>query len=247
MTKNLIFIISITFCISCSNNDDSSNSEAGNSGLLKKTIKHFNYSNLSDEIFEYFYEDGNRLKRIESSRGSKLIFTYSNDLIIKTEWFGAGNDFSSKEFNFEYNSNNQLIKFVKSPSIQDNYVYTHLDNGNIKYDQYYSPNPSPANYKRTVELIMENGNLINEDVYFFTYDNNMKSPYYGIKGLDKTYFVDQLMEFDNYPSYFNNLTNWIHQGVSNTNYSYEYNTDNKPILMTSNVPAGNNSTEYFYY
>ena len=57
MTKNLIFIISIIFCVSCSNNDDSSNSEEGNSGLLKKTIKHFNYSNLSDEIFEYFYEE----------------------------------------------------------------------------------------------------------------------------------------------------------------------------------------------
>jgi hypothetical protein len=256
--KKLFLVLLILFVFySCQNSD--SNSSDGNAGMLKKIIRH-NYnasSNLQDEIYDFFYSNGNKLDYFTwKSTGADYEgiiatrkLTYSeNDLIIKKERKTTSNSFPNAvfgpEMEYQYNNSNKLIKSIRwsnQDSGFDTYDFDHLSNGDIKF---LFNNTSTGTIKRDTIKFDTNKNLIKNNypysgVEMFQYDNKL-SPYYGVVGLDKIYFLDELSSYDFYPEYYNNIIN-----RNEISFSYEYNNYNKPTKKISST--GSVLVEYFYY
>jgi len=177
-------------------------------------------------------------KTIDYTNDFTFIFFYEGDLIIKIETFKNDNDQPHVIDYFEYNSAQRLIKYVRN-FIGDitSYEYSYLANGNIGETIILNDIVNPLDKK---ELKIQHNNLVEDSHTKYTYDN-MKSPYYGITGLDKIYFVNKRSPFDNYPSYKNNIIKTIRTDITSVlNYTYEYNSDGKPT-------KNNFTTFYNYY
>lgn len=241
--KKIIIIIILIANLSCTN-EDSSSSERGNAGLIESIISPSSDLNYSEDITtKFFYTEGNKLKRVEFVSKKNDIITllesnyfYEGNLIIRIETEQKGNYGISIIDYFEYDSSQRLIKHKRirnDRNIIENYEYSYMSNGNILKTDVSKPNYSE-------ELKFDNNNNLISDVnYEYTYDN-MKSQYFGILGLEKIYFVYFIRPTFNYPVYYNNFITYKIGNITPIKYSYEYNSEGKPI-------RNNFGTFYNYY
>lgn len=243
--KKIKLLICLLLIIACSNEDEISKNELGNSGMIKAIIFKTDISpHESDSKTSYFYSEGNKIKRIEYLKEKtvdygtvdyKHHFFYENNLIIRVESFYRTKDITNLNvvYYFEYDSNQRIIKFTRDSNRDgiEIHNYEYLNNGNIS-DNYKKENMN--NFQTNILEFDINGNLTYDGYYErFTYDNKT-SPYFGIIGFDKLFFVNMnSLQGSFYPTYFNNLKTRSYNSIVN-NYSYEYNSESKPIKTSSN-------------
>lgn len=238
----------------CSREAEITRNESGNSGMIKSIIGSSPYTN--DSKTSYFYEDGDKLKRIEYSKESiddgtldyKHHFFYEGNLIVKIESFYRTKYITNLNVinYFEYSSNKKLIKFTRDSNRDgvEIHNYTYSSNGNI-IDSYKKENMT--NYETKVLEINDKKNLI-FDGYFktYTYDDK-RSPYHGITGFDKLYFVEMhLLGVENYPEYYNNIKT-MSWNFSSRSFFYEYNSDLKPLIRRFDYHNSIFTSMYQYY
>jgi hypothetical protein len=68
-------------------------------------------------------------------------------------------------------------------------LFVFLFPNQVDYDLYNGPVIAPEFYESSGAIPMVNENVTSDDQYTYTYDVH-KSPYYGIAGLEKTYFIN---------------------------------------------------------
>lgn len=256
--KNLCFIILTLLVVSCSS-DNETTSNNSNSGLLKTIITYgvtnFGTQTYKDNEVNIFYTENNKIDYVtvenfsSSSTGNiaTIKYHYTGDLITSKERFINNNPVSQADDYFEYDNQNRVIKYKRYHEIPYNeYTYAHLSNGNILETYYiqqgldFIPGYS-NNFTFDTNLNLTSSNFEN-----YQYDNKL-SPTYGILGLDKIYYIDQLSDDDFYPTYFNNIT--YHTSTINgvffeVNFTYEYNSNDKP---TKKIQNGLVIKDYLYY
>ncbi|MFT5754586.1 MAG: hypothetical protein ACI924_001823 [Flavobacterium sp.] len=260
MKNKLLILLLILFQISCSK-DNSSNPEDGDAGMLKKIIKHV--SSNSTDTFDFYYSDGNKLNKVilntnDATRDFNtctIHYIYENDLIINTFVYYDANPVEEIINNFYYSVENKIVKYERISKFSgvtylDTFNYNHLSNGNIERE-CISETVSTT-FSSTI-IFDSNSNVISGSNYFdynnigyYVYDNKL-SPYSGIKGVEKIYFVNQLNNFDTFPDYYHNnigYTNSVNPDPS-IFYTFTYNSENKPLLIYE--PLGSLYNEYFYY
>jgi hypothetical protein len=233
--KKIFYLLSVTFLIlqSCSKDDNSNNSEAI---LLKKSES----SDDSDPI--YFIYNGTKLNYYSIGDQSGQIyrkqFTYSGDLITKTEWYE--NNQPTGEKNIYSYSNNKLseVKIYSPGAIleyKENYIYN-SDIVDVNITGYN------GNINRNVKMFLDSNNNIiktinSNQIKIFEFDNKM-NPLKNITGFDKLKLSESGRNGNN------NITKESNPII---NYNLQYNSQNYPvsceIIRTGQSPV----IETYYY
>ena len=209
-------ILMMSFCllalVSCTSEDSTGNSD--NNGVI--LLKRLERSNNPD--IDYYKYKGSKLNYIsigdETGQTWRLQFTYSGDLITKTEWF-ENNQPTGEKHTYAY-SNNKLTE-----------VRSYSPGANLESIDYYSYN-SDGSVDVGYEKIFfdSNNNIIKIETYagnveLFEYDNK-NNPYKNITGFEKLYLL-----FDIVISGKNNLTR--ENRPYGKTYNYTYNSQNYPV------------------
>ena len=104
---------------SCSSEDDSNNASGT---LLTKIIETYDDGTVETIRFEY---NGNKITRQYSDLDDRdeTIYTYTGDLITKEEYFfDDGIDSFEEVIIYEYDSNNRLIKSIRTDESADSAI-----------------------------------------------------------------------------------------------------------------------------
>lgn len=236
--KKIFSLLCLVFILhACSSDDSSENNSNNNEVVLLKKLERSN-----DVDIDYYKYNGTKLDYIsigdESGSISRLQFTYSGDLIIKSEWFD-NNQPSGEKTTYSYSDNRLNEVRTYSPGAVLEYIsnYTHNTNGsvNVVINGY---NGNSSGYKKV--FLDSNNNIIkieNQGSFeLFEYDNN-NNPYKNITGFDKLYLLSDVGGKNNIAKEI------IPYGKT---YNYTYNNLNYPssceILRTGQSPV-----VYTYY
>jgi hypothetical protein len=254
--KKLLYLfsaIALTLA-SCSNDDDSNNSSGT---LLSKTIETFGDGTIETTDFEY---NGNKIVSVSSDLYSRdeTIYTYTGDLITKEEYFfDDGIDSFEEVIDYEYDSNNRLIKSIRTDQYgdieTDNFTYnsngtvsfttnvnstrkasgTIYFNGNQPYKKEITENPGTAFEMSRVEES--------------TFDLKV-SPFANVTG-----FYKIIIGTPSYTMGYEGIAgNSLDFSIDNTleeRSTYTYNGNNRPATETYidiNNSDNNSSSQYFY-
>lgn len=260
MKKTLLFFLVIISFACSKDSDDNVFNNTVNPGLLKTIIK-YNYDYYGNpEIYSkknIFYKNGNKIDYVSVeifsqnniSSIAKIYYHYTGNLITSKERFVGDNPTSQADDYFEYDNQNRVIKYKRYHNLPYNeYTYEYLTNGNIIETYYTMQGVDFTPYSSENLTFDTNNNLASRFQRNMVYDNNF-SPTYGIIGLEKIYFIDQLSDDDFYPNYYNNIIQI--NGTTNgqafqSNFEFVYNNSNKPIKRI-NSDNGRLLDEYLYY
>ncbi|SNR14163.1 hypothetical protein [Tenacibaculum jejuense] len=252
--KKIKVLIGLLIILSCSSEDEITENELGNPGMIKSIIS--SSPNENDAKISYSYQDGNKLKSIAYSKESlddgtldyKHYFFYEDNLIVRIESsYRTENITNLNVINyFEYDNDGKLIKFTRDSNRDgiETHNYSHLSNGNIS-DSYKRQNMS--NFQTKTLEINDAKNLVSDGFYrTYTYDDK-RSPHYGIIGFDKLYFAEiHLLGVESYPEYYNNIKT-ITWNFNSRSFSYKYNSDLKPLSRDYEDMNYIFTTTYQYY
>ena len=213
--KKIFLLLSITTLMlqSCSTDNNSENSNSSGNMLLKR----LEYSDNSGPI--YFNYNGTKLNYYSFGEPSGILkkqFTYSGDLITKTEWFENGVATGEKQ-TYTYLNNKVVEERTYSPGAILEYIsnISYNSDGSIDViDTGYNGNSSGG----YTAFIDSNNNIVQIGDTYYEYDN-MNNPYKNITGYYKLY----LGNGGNNNRTQENTTN------SSTTYNYQYNSQNYPI------------------
>jgi hypothetical protein len=132
--KKLLYLFSAVALTltSCSSDDDSNNSSGT---LLTKIIETYDDGTVETTDFEY---NGNKIVSVSSDLDlrDETIYTYTGDLITTEEYFfDDGIDSFEEVIDYEYDSNNRLIKSIRTDQYgdieTDNFTYN--SNGTVSF------------------------------------------------------------------------------------------------------------------
>jgi hypothetical protein len=201
---------------SCSSEDETQNQ----GHLLKKMVYRGDNVSLSYRDFNYNfnYDDNDRLLSIDRDGAVFREYTYSNNLITEAKYyvFWNGESQSTLEyiFDFEYDSNNRLIKATRlysSGYVSMEYIFDYIDATHANYTIYLYTWPGDNNlYKSgiiTFDDITKNilnatqisySNYLNQDgsvqvssIYKVEHNyDNKKHPCFNIKGFKELAFFN---------------------------------------------------------
>ena len=257
--KNLFYYFFIlSFLVSCSNrNEDTIKNE--NSSTLPKTIT---YKSSSGNIVSEYQYDGNKLKSIISSNGTKSIISYTNNLITKNVSYDSSGTVIS-EFNYEYKNNKLSKTNYKIGLSETNIFYTWVNDNHVYFvdDKYM-----PANAINRTDFYFSNGNVIkstNHTYYpnYYTIDkveivenDSKNNPFKNIEGYSLIAFD---ISSDFYPQ-TNNITKITSSREGNVNgtplienyfrtFELTYNSKNFPQTFKLNDSYGNSYSYDFSY
>lgn len=220
------------------------------SGLVKKII----YTDNGDvETHEYTY-NGNKLVKINYIEdGLYETYTYTGDLITKTEYFTSIGNLLDKD-TYTYNSEGKLTSKLSlnyNFSTGSKYFYTYNANGTITIEKYVGNLTTQTTLDSTNVLTFLNGNLISENINdvnmgtysaTYTYDNKI-NPLNNITGYNKLF--EDVYDFD---SSFNNILSMTDTGFA-TNYNsvYTYNSSNLPVTCVNTYSDTSTDSVQFIY
>lgn len=256
MKKNLCLFVATTLLLSSCSSDD--NSSSGDSLILPKTISSANPQFPQDNKVSTINYDGNKITSIVSL-GSKTVFAYDGNRIIKQEVFDVdfnGNQIKKTSISYTYENGKLKTRILRKgftetyPDGQYIYksVYTHISDTFISY-VYYTVNADTKTETKSSEgnLTYKVGNLIKEQeiegssIYTREYEyDTKKNPLKNILGfnllLNETIFA------------INNISKTIRTETEYPNSvvylrSYIYNDKDYPSKMTSFSSDGE-SVEY---
>jgi hypothetical protein len=211
--KKILYLLSIAFIMlqSCSSDNNSENSNSSGNMLLKRV----EYSDISVPI--YFKYNGTKLNYFSYGETGllKKQFTYSGDLITKTEWFENGVATGEKQ-TYSYLNNMVIEERTYSPGAILEYIRNVSYNSDGSIDVIVTGYNGNSSYGYTA-FIDSNNNIIQIGDTLYEYDN-MNNPYKNITGYYKLYLGN---------GGNNNCTQ--ENTTYGSTYNYQYNSQNYPI------------------
>jgi hypothetical protein len=239
--KKIFNLLCLVFILQACSSDDSNENNSNNNGVV--LLKRLERSN--DVDIDYFKYNGTKLDYIsigdESGQTWRNQFTYSGDLITKTEWFENNQATGEKDVYTYLNNKISEVRIYSPGAILeyiDNYTYNSDGTVDVITTGY---NSSSGGF---VKLFLDsNNNVIKKDylggyIELFQYDNK-NNPYKNITGLDKLYLFENIGYCGK-----NNITNDLSY---NKTFSYQYNNQNYPISCEILRPGQFPVVYTFYY
>jgi hypothetical protein len=254
--KKLLYLFSAVALTltSCSSDDDSNNSSGT---LLTKIIETYDDGTVETTDFEY---NGNKIVSISSDLDlrDETIYTYTGDLITTEEYFfDDGIDSFEEVIDYEYDSNNRLIKSIRTDQYgdieTDNFTYN--SNGTVSFTTtansttiasgiiYFNGNQP---YKKE---ITENPGTAFEVSWVEESTFDLKvSPFANVTGFYKI-IIGTPSYTRGYPGIVGNSLDFSIDNTLEERSTYTYNGNNMPASETyiDFDNGDNNSTlQYFY-
>lgn len=254
--KKLLYLfsaIALTLT-SCSSDDDSNNSSGT---LLTKIIETYDDGTVETTDFEY---NGNKIVSVSSDLDlrDETIYTYIGDLITKEEYFfDDGIDSFEEVIDYEYDSNNRLIKSIRTDEYgdveTDNFTYN--SNGTVSFTTtansttiasgiiYFNGNQP---YKKE---ITENPGTAFEVSWVEESTFDLKvSPFANVTGFYKI-IIGTPSYTRGYPGIAGNSLDFSIDNSLEESSTYTYNGNNMPATETYidfNNSDNNSTSQYFY-
>ena len=263
ITSLFIAVIAIT---SCSKNDETPVDPNTTMVILpKRTVTTSSSGTVGEVLLSY---NGNKLATI-TTPSAKTFYTYSNDLIVKTESF----DGTVLKNDAVYSYENDKVKTViyreisTSTTFTNKYVYTYISGTSIKEERYkINADGSETKLTDVKMLTYLNGNLIK------TVEEKSSTQFNGTIDIPTTNKYTNDYEYDN-KNYvlkncvgFNKIENrsvnnftkrvQLSEGtynnapnpstISTDIYEYKYNSDNFPTERKRITSSGISTEQYFY-
>lgn len=254
--KKLLYLfsaIALTLT-SCSSDDDSNNSSGT---LLTKIIETYDDGTVETTDFEY---NGNKIVSVSSDLdlSDETIYTYIGDLITKEKYFfDDGIDSFEEVIDYEYDSNNRLIKSIRTDEYgdveTDNFTYN--SNGTVSFTTtansttiasgiiYFNGNQP---YKKE---ITENPGTAFEVSWVEESTFDLKvSPFANVTGFYKI-IIGTPSYTRGYPGIAGNSLDFSIDNSLEESSTYTYNGNNMPATETYidfNNSDNNSTSQYFY-
>ena len=249
MKKIICLFSALALVVTSCTSEDSSNA----SSIKPKKITHL-YSDADDNYITDMVYDGNKLVSETDDDGFTIKYTYTGNVITKTEDFNEENELQSTS-EFTYVNGKMSTEVQKNPDASQYYKikYTHNADGTISFEGGYInavTGAAEGEATRTGKYTYKDGNMIR-------YENS----YNGSENATYTY------EYDNKNNPIKNvlggnlLIGWQENSSSNnlikvsatnstfvTTYSYTYNEDNFPLEQKQFGEGGdlNETVQYAY-
>lgn len=254
--KKLLYLFSAVALTltSCSSDDDSNNSSGT---LLTKIIETYDDGTVETTDFEY---NGNKIVSVSSDLDlrDETIYTYTGDLITTEEYFfDDGIDSFEEVIDYEYDSNNRLIKSIRTDQYgdieTDNFTYN--SNGTVSFTTtansttiasgiiYFNGNQP---YKKE---ITENPGTAFEVSWVEESTFDLKvSPFANVTGFYKI-IIGTPSYTIGYPGIAGNSLDFSIDNSLEESSTYTYNGNNMPATETYidfNNSDNNSTSQYFY-
>lgn len=250
--KLRILILSIfgTFVFnSCSSDSNSSNQNTDpNSNLPKKVIFE---SSADHNVYELFYNQ-NKIDYVKiSTDGTNLglfmtcYFTYNGDLISNIcHKDSSGNIIYNENFIYQ---NNKLVKYIGTNTpltneVNNDYVYNNDGTIDCIYSDTTNGIGGTVNYTYINGMVTK---MFNGDITYFP----TNSPFKNIKGIDECYFTHNTQDGFFLNQLFISTTLNVNSYDNDFHYSYVYNDNLYPSLITkiSNFGFNQGTFNITYY
>ncbi|OUL60710.1 hypothetical protein [Flavobacterium sp. AJR] len=215
--------------------------------ILPKTEKYTYPSHPEENSTTTFTYDGNKIVSLVNNGGHKTLFTYTGNLITKTEYYEQNVLLTTTVFTYE---NNKLKSYLETPSGNSSKRrkdYTYNANGTISTATFLiSTDQVETLDSSSIFTLDASGNIVkvefNDSINLFEYDTK-NSPFKNILG------YAQLLDseaFDQEANTVNNFTKLIEKEgdviVGTHTYENTYDTNN---FLTKKVSNGE-TYEYTY-
>ena len=251
MKKILTLVSAIALVFTSCSSDDSATNENENI-LLKKTIL---TEGGNTETYDWTY-DGNKLVSNISNDGSKLLYTYTGDLLTKVQEFdGASLEFTT---NYFYN-NGKLVSMEEistGSSQKERTDYTYNSDGTVSFTKYSIV--IATNATSTInngKLFFANNNVIKREeistystiTTTYLYDDK-KNPFMNVVGLDKLF--DETRSSKNNVVKETEVVENTSGGTTNTYITtnvYTYNASGYPITVVETQQSGDVTSYQLLY
>lgn len=240
MKKLFCFLaLSSLVLTSCSSDD---NSNPSGTVLLKKTIE---TDVDGSEIVSTATYNGTKLVKVISDGGYGIYFTYTGDLITRTDYKVGGQIFETQLYT--YNASNELIEYVLTEPL-DGYgwkeVHVHNTDGSVSVTAYSGDTNAQTLLEGHATIAFANGEVsqITSDYqgsHAYTYDTK-NSPFKNVTGYSKISYVEGEAE----GILHNMLTDTSSDG--NSAMIYTYNANDYPTSVIENYDGEESTTEFFY-
>lgn len=249
-----LFTASLLAFTSCSK-DDNNSSDPTSSILVKKRIYVGNDGVSTSEDIIY---NGNKIVSITGQDGSVFKYTYTGELITKTEESDTKGvvDYTTE---YSYASGKLVASIEKNKDTKFYYKtkYTYNADGTISYDQFRVTVATGAEeeYGATGKYTFKGGNVVklevsyygNDKSYVYEYDTK-NNPFKNVTGLsllfDEETAVNNIVKETSTSGSGANITTII------TTYSYKYDANNYPTEKVETFSNGNSTftetTQYSY-
>lgn len=254
--KKLLYLFAASLLVftSCSN-DDNNSSDPASSILVKKRIYINDKGVSSSEDIVY---NGNKIVSITGQDGSVFKYTYTGELITKTEEIDAkGVVGYTTEYSY---TNGKLATSIDRNTDSELYYktkYIYNADGTVSYDNFRGTVATGVEeaYGATGKYTFKDGNLVKLEVSYYGEDRShvyeydtKNNPFKNVIGIsllfdDETAVNNIVKETGISGSGANISTNVI-------TYSYKYDANNYPTEQVKSYPSGDsvstNTTQYVY-
>lgn len=259
--KKLLYVFSALVLIftSCSSDSDSSSDSPAGTVLLKRIVETDPDGIVSNTTITY---SGNKIVRMSFDDGTYENYTYTGDLITKSESFDENDDLN-EAFIYVYDGSGKLIESrwldYLSASGSSKQVYVYNNDGTISFQEFYGDVDSQTSLARVGKIFANKYEVyMPEEVgsypahtitHTFTYDDK-NQPMKNVTGYNKIWFA-----FTDYgTNYANNITSDLHTNTLGvyqpiTSTVYTYNSQNYPITEAETNHTNSDEVtniQYFY-
>ena len=250
----LLFILIGITNLSCSS-DENSVTENQTPEESTKLLKKMTISGNVNYSLTFFYNDNEKLDRIESSNtGDDFIkkFYYDNGVLDKAEFQDLSGvaDGSIEQYIYDNGTLIERQDFYNTSTLDERYIYSFNNNNNIENIQYIGNGQTSYSEEYIFEYDSNNNVISRKHDYLntafsdqeltFTYDTK-KSPFLNLE--------PNIILIDDFFSFVNNPTSKIttdlstNSIVSEKNYTYTYDGDDYATSRTD----GTETITYEYY
>lgn len=223
-------------------------------------LKKITVTDLNGEVYSVeFTYSGKKLAQSINSNGTRVVYTYEQDLLVKEETFNGTTLVDKATYVYDISSNLiTYIEFDYESTTADRWVYVHNSNGTISFENYTGDLAEQTEAVSTgtisaTQYVENNINPITQlpevitDV--FTYDSK-NNPFKNVTGFSKIIFTGS----DSTSNYLNNILTVTSQIDDTTpvvanNNTYVYNANNFPISSSTTTIGGvlSSTQKYTYY
>lgn len=259
--KKLLYVFSALalLFVSCSSEDTPEDTSSTASVLLKRIVETDPDGIVSTATITY---SGNKIVKMSFDDGTYENYTYTGDLITKSESFDENDDLY-ESFIYVYDSNGKLtesrwLDYV-SPSGSSKQVYVYNADGTISFQEFLGDVDSQTNFYREGKIYANKyEEYVPEEVgsypahtitHTFTFDDK-NQPMKNVTGFDKTWFAFSgygINSANNITSDLHTNTLGVYQPITSTVYTY--NSQNYPITEAETNHTNSDEVtniQYFY-
>jgi len=243
----LVYSVFLLILSSCSKSDTPPVDQS--SIILPKKMVSTENGNAITDVLSYV---GNKLITKTSDDGSKMIYTYTGNLITKIEFSNSSNVINETS-NYSYSNGRLALETFVYGSIVETINYTYNSDGTVSFVK--TSLDSTTNITTTFysgKYTYLKGNLVKKEVATNSGDSSITIYEYDVKnsfgkniegfslllGYEETMCVNNCIKFTK--NYVGNATPYIQ-----TN-QYTYNSDNYPISVVAVAPYFSHTVQYSY-